>query len=125
MSNYPAGVSDAHPYFNPGEVPINMTCEAEEALVVPSFAIKAALIEIHALAGGGYKGDGGQNRPANHGTIVQRIEQLQRLIDEAETETDYDCSWEGEMELPVSEHTEWDCPRCGVTQVADTTGDDR
>lgn len=110
-SNYPAGVSASHPHFNPGEVPINMICEAEEALVVPSFAIKAALIELHYLANGTYPG-------AN--VIVNHIEKLQKLIDETETETDYDCQWQDELELPVSEHTEWDCPRCGVAQVADT-----
>lgn len=120
MSNYPAGVSDSHPYFNPGEVPILMTCKAEEALVVPSFVIKTALNEIHTLAGGSYKGDGGQNRPVNHGTLIRCIEQLQKLIYNIEAEADYECEWEDELELPVSDHTEWDCPRCGVAQIADT-----
>ena len=110
-SNYPAGVSDSHPYFNPGEVPIDMICEAEETLVVPSFAIKMALTELRHLADGTYPGAR---------VIVNHIEKLQKLIDEIETETDYDCQWKGEMELPVSEHTEWDCPRCGTDQVADT-----
>lgn len=108
-SNYPAGVSDSHPHFNPGETPINMTCEAEEALVVPSFAIKAALIRIREVAESG-----------NTGATIRLVAALQREIDDIETETDYDCQWQDELELPVSECTEWDCPRCGAAHVSDT-----
>lgn len=115
MSNYPDGVTDAHPHFNPSERPTTVSCESEEAQVVPSFAVKAALIELlehleqKERAGG-----------VNHATIKYRIIKLQKNIDEWDREGDYECQWTGEMELPVSEEAHWDCPRCGVEQSTDT-----
>lgn len=115
MTNYPDGVSDAHPYFNPQEVTIEVECKAEEALVVPSFAMKADLIRLRTLTGHG----------ANMAEVDDLLAVMQHKIDEMEREGDYECQWKGEMELPVSEEAEWDCPRCGVTQTTDTLPDER
>ena len=45
MSNdhYPAGVTDAHPHFNPSERPVTVSCTSEEAYVVPATAVADAL----------------------------------------------------------------------------------
>jgi hypothetical protein len=113
MSNYPDGVTDAHPHFNPSERPTTVDCTTEEALVVPLFAVQQALIAIHETAESGNK-DG----------TVRLIAELQFQIDEIKRESDYECQWVGEIELPVSEEAHWDCPRCGVEQTTDTLPDE-
>jgi len=118
--NYPAGVTDAHPHFNPNEHSVTVSCTSDEALTVPSFAVKAALIELvehlerKEFAGG-----------VNHATIKYRVIKLRELIEETEREESYECQWEGTLDLPHSEEAEFDCPRCGVTQTTDTIPEDR
>lgn len=125
MSNYPDGVSDAHPYFNPQEGSVHVVCGNDTATVVPAHAITKALEKLRKMAGGDYKGDGGLNRPANHGTIVEHIDMMQELVELSEKEADYECPFEGVMDVDISEEAEWVCPLCGVTRVSDTTPEDR
>lgn len=122
MSNYPEGVTDAHPHFNPEECAVTVACEATSALVVPSFAVKAALIELAELlkavptTTAAYAPSASARRKG----ALARVEQLQRNIDEWEQESDYECDHEGEYELPLSEAAEFDCEVCGHTQTVDT-----
>lgn len=114
-SNYPAGVTDAHPHFNPAEGSFAVECGADEALVIPSFAVKAALIELAMHA----------QHPANGATIVAKIKALQDLIDEMEQEREYECGFKDTLDLDVSEEAHWDCPRCGNERTTDTVPEDR
>lgn len=125
-SNYPAGVTDNHPHFNPPRVSASaVECGADEALVVPSFGLKAALEELRVLAGGDYKGDGGLNRPANMGTVLRRIEQLIDSIPLLEQEREYECPFNDEVDLEESECARWVCPECGNDREADTLPEER
>ena len=122
MSNYPDGVTDAHPHFNPSETPVEVECESDEALVVPSFAVKANLQRIKDIY------DKLDMTAPNLGKLMELgdlIAATQNSVDEMEQEGGYECQWKGEMELPVAEDAEWDCPRCGVTQTTDTLPDER
>lgn len=113
--NYPAGVTDAHPHFNPDERPVTVSCTTEEALVIPSFVIKADLIRLRELTG----------HAANMAEVDDLLAAMQFKIDEIEREGGYECQWVGELELPVSEEAMFDCPRCGVEQTTDTVPEDR
>ena len=121
--NYPAGVTDAHPHFNPSEVSMEVECESEEALVVPSFAIKA---ELHGLKDLLDKAAAGSVADADLLTpLFFKVGHLTGLVDRLEREGEYECQWKGEQELALSEEAEWDCPRCGNTNSTDTLPEDR
>jgi hypothetical protein len=123
---YPAGVTDAHPHFNPPrESATAVECGADEALVVPSHMFKTALEELRVLAGGDYKGDGGLNRPASMGTVLLRIEQLIDSIPLLEQEREYECPFKDELDLEESECARWDCPVCGNERETDSLPEDR
>jgi hypothetical protein len=124
-ANYPDGVTDAHPHFNPSETYTEVECTTEEALVIPSFEIKADLVQLKEFADGFSIVAQDARDGDRFTTLGMMIGQLQRKIDEIEREGDYECQWKGEQELPVSEEAEWDCPRCGVTQTTDTVPEDR
>jgi hypothetical protein len=113
--NYPAGVTDAHPHFNPTERPFTVDCTSDEALVIPSFLVKGELQKILDLTG----------HSANMAEVEKELRLLLAEVSDNEREGEYECQWEGELELPVSEEAEWDCPRCGVTQTTDTVPEDR
>ena len=126
--NYPAGVTDAHPHFNPDERPVTVSCTTEEALVVPSFAVKAELNDLQEfvtrLAKQAVEGD----MPwasETLGSINDRISAMRERVEDIEREGGYECQWVGELELAVSEEAEFDCPRCGVEQTTDTIPEDR
>jgi hypothetical protein len=123
--NYPAGVTDAHPHFNPFETYMEVECTTEEALVVPSFTVKAELTMIKTFAEEFASVAGDDANWDRFVALRMMIDQLQGKIDEIEREGDYECQWKGEQELPVSEEAEWDCPRCGVTQTTDTVPEGR
>jgi hypothetical protein len=125
MSNYPDGVTDAHPHFNPAEGSLHLTCGNDEAQVVPVHAIREELKHIWHMAGGAYKGDGGLNRPASMGAIVERIEKLQESLTDWERDSDYECPFEGVVDVDISEEADWRCPVCGGDRVSDTTPEDR
>ncbi|QWY82790.1 hypothetical protein PP641_gp050 [Arthrobacter phage SilentRX] len=115
MSNYPDGVTDAHPHFNPSERPVTVSCTSDEALVIPSFLVKGELQRILDLTG----------HAANMAEVEEQLRLLLAEVSDNELEGTYECQWEGEVELPVSEEAEFDCPRCGVTQTTDTLPDER
>lgn len=125
MSNdhYPAGVTDAHPHFNPDVTYREFECGADEATVIPSFAVKAALIELETYINALTKGRLMDERPHTVQmlqSVVARVQDLQRQIDGMEQDCEYECGWKGELELDVSPEAEWDCPRCGNTRTTDT-----
>ena len=111
--NYPAGVTDAHPHFNSSETYMEVECTTEEALVIPSFLVHSELQLILEAAESGNKA----------GTETA-LRLLLAEITDYERDGDYECQWKGEMELPVSEEAEWDCPRCGQSQTSDTLPDE-
>lgn len=123
--NYPAGVTDAHPHFNPNEHSVTVSCTSDEALTVPSFAVKADLIQLKEFADGFSIVAQDARDGDRFTTLGMMIGQLQRKIDEMEREESYECQWEGTLDLPYSEEAEFDCPRCGVTQTTDTIPEDR
>lgn len=123
--NYPAGVTDAHPHFNPSETSMEVECTTEEALVIPSFAVKAELIQLKEFADGFAEVAVSEVDKGRFVTLGFMVKQLYDRVAELEREGEYECQWKGEQELPVSEEAEWDCPRCGVTQTTDTVPEDR
>lgn len=131
FSNYPAGVTDAHPEFNPPEeVTLDLLCEAEEMELIPSYWVKAQLLELRRLAGGDfkgadYKGDGGTGRPVSSAKLVQSIDEVLEKVYELEDNGSYDCPFDGVVTLPVSEEAEWDCEICGTAHKVDTVPEER
>lgn len=126
--NYPAGVTDAHPHFNPNEHSVTVSCTSDEALTVPSFSVKAGLNDLEEYVNRLSKGRTMDQRPHTVQileSIVNKIGQLREQVEAEEREESYECQWEGELELPYSEEAEFDCPRCGVTQTTDTIPEDR
>lgn len=119
--NYPPGVSDAHPYFNPApEVVVTVTCESEECCVVPSYAVKAGLYELEDMV-----------KKILRLPLSQMAEQLPDLqkqivttrerVEELEDRGDYECPFEGEVEAPGQQaEAEYDCPVCGEPRKVDT-----
>lgn len=114
-SNYPAGVSDNHPHFNPPRVSASaVECGADEALVVPSFAVKAALTEILKVAESG-----------NRAGTERKIAELLAVIPDWEQEAEYECPFNDELDLEESECARWDCPVCGNERETDTLPEER
>jgi hypothetical protein len=112
---YPAGVTDAHPHFNPPrESAAAVECGADEALVVPSFAVKAALTEILEVAESGNK----------LGTL-DLIAELLAVIPDWEQEREYECPFKDEVDLEESECARWDCPVCGNARETDNLPEER
>lgn len=128
MSNYPDGVSDAHPYFNPPrEIAATLECGADSAQVVPSFAVKAALNEITDLLQrvGSPTAAYDATRASSKKKVLERIKALQTEIDELEQEADYECDFRGEVDVEESECARWDCPVCGNERESDTMPEER
>lgn len=119
-SNYPAGVTDAHPYFNPEEVNVMVECGAEEALVLPSFAVKQKLNDLQEFVTRLAKQQDAGFTKDILDTLAGRIENVREELEPLERESDYECPYRDERLLPVSEEAEWDCPDCGNTHSTDT-----
>jgi hypothetical protein len=116
MSNYPAGVSDSHPYFNPPrEIASAVECGADEALVIPSFVIKADLIRLRELTG----------HAANMAEVDDLLAAMQYKIGELEQEREYECPFNDDIDLEESECARWDCPVCGNERETDTMPEER
>jgi rubrerythrin len=122
FSNYPAGVTDSHPHFNPNERPVQVACSVEDATVVPSHVVKQALKELAELmeripsATAAYA----PSPAAARKKALEKVKELQEQIEKLEDVSDFACPFEGELELPVSEEAEWVCPVCGQTRTSDT-----
>lgn len=115
MSNYPAGVSDNHEYFNPPrEVASAVECGADEALVVPFAAVNAAVAEARKLV---ERGD--------HAGAAQQLALLELKLDDWKQEREYECPFNDELDLEESECARWDCPVCGNERETDTLPEER
>lgn len=115
-SNYPPGVTDAHPYFNPQEGSVHVVCGNDVAAVVPSYVLGKALDEMTTWL---------QMKPRTLEQMEERIDAIKTLIERAEREADYECPFEGVMDVAISEEAEWQCPLCGADRTSDTTPDER
>lgn len=107
--NYPAGVSNSHPHFNENTITAEVRCEREEADVVPSFAITTALDELITMLE--YK----PYAPTQKGVILQKAIVLRQQITDLEQNREYECPFDGEVEVEVRDDAEWTCPLCGAT----------
>lgn len=119
LSNYPAGVSDSHPYFNPPrEIAVQVECDAVETAVLPSHAVNAVLQELREYVTRQVKA--GQNGSEILLGVVGRIERSGLRLGTLEQEREYECEFSGEVEMAESEEAEWQCPDCGATRTKDT-----
>jgi hypothetical protein len=121
-SNYPPGVSDSHPYFNPpGEIEVEVECDGDGPLVVPSYRVKTWLNQLEQDLEQVQLLEMSEANMNKVLAVGDWIRSLREEIDEIEDTADYDCTWTGTVELEEGQaEAEWDCPRCGVTQHADT-----
>jgi hypothetical protein len=112
-SNYPAGVTDNHPHFNPPRVSATaVECGADEALVVPSYWIKGELRQLCDTLG------------VTAG-VVERLRLMIATIEAQEQEHEYECPFNGEVDLEESECARWDCPVCGNERETDNAPEER
>jgi len=128
MSNYPEGVSDSHPHFNPPrEIASAVECGNDEALVVPSFGVKAALNEIADLLERIPTGTMAYapSPAAARKAALNVVKRLQGEISEWEQEREYECPFSGEVDLEESECARWDCLVCGAERETDTMPEER
>jgi hypothetical protein len=125
--NYPAGVTNSHPYFNPPrEIATELECGADEALVIPSFTVKAHLNDLSDFLNRKSKGRMVDERTVEMlESIVSRVTTLQKAITEVEQEREYECPFKGEVDVEESEEAHWDCPVCGGDRTADTMPEER
>lgn len=119
MSNYPAGVSDNHPYFNPKETSAAVECGADEAFVVPVHVIREGLAEIAKLL------EYQPYRPVEIGKVENAVNALRAKIEVLQQEREYECPFIGDMDLEESECARWDCPVCGNERETDTIPEER
>lgn len=122
MSNYPEGVSDRHPHFNPRETSAEVECGNDEVIVVPSFYVKGELNEaIAALEKATAAGWAASNAEAT--SVLERLRKTLAGVYSMEKSAEYECPYKGEQDLPVSAEALWDCPLCGDERSTDTTED--
>lgn len=129
MSNYPMGVSDSHPHFNPPRVSASaVECGADEALVMPAHTVVEGLKDLERYINSLTKGRGMEERPHTVQileSIVNQIGQLQERLAPLEQETEYECPFADEVDLEESECARWDCPVCGNERETDTMPEER
>lgn len=111
MSNYPMGVDDSHPHFNQSTTTAEVRCEREEATVIPAVFTQAMLDDLDTLV------ERGRRFPTREGYLTDRIEGFRKRLKTMEQEREYECSYEGEVEVEVREDAEWTCPLCGATHT--------
>jgi hypothetical protein len=116
MSNYPDGVTDAHPHFNPSEGSLHLTCGNDEAPVVPFHAVRTELDELTEWF---------QMKPRALDQIEGRLALLSDYLTTLKLDSDYECPFEGTVDVDISEEAEWDCPVCGGSRTSDTLPEDR
>lgn len=123
---YPAGVTDAHPHFNPAPVSATaVECGADEALVIPSFAVKAALNEFLDWTKRRAYVAKSEEAKAVMGSANARIEKLLEQITALEQEHEYECPFSDEIDLEESECAQWVCPTCGNDRETDNAPEER
>ena len=124
MSNYPDGVSDSHPYFNPQEGSVYVTCGNDEARVVPAHAVIADLNRIREqLDRESASGWAVSNKDAR--AIVEKLDGVIEGVHSIAKDSDYECPFAGVVDVAISEEAEWTCPLCGATRTSDTLPEER
>lgn len=113
--NYPAGVSNSHPHFNQTEVTVEVQCGREEATVVPENAIAMGLDELLDLL------SPTRWKSTPLGTLLTKVSVLRQQVTDLSRDGEYECPYEGEVEVEVREDAEWTCPLCGATHEIDST----
>lgn len=123
-SNYPAGVSDSHPYFNPREGSVHVTCGNDEASVIPTHAVTADLErlrgQLDSLSASGWAVS---NKDAR--AVVDGLDRLIASIVWIAKDSDYECPFIGIMDVAISEEAAWVCPICGAERISDTLPEER
>lgn len=123
FSNYPAGVSDAHPHFNPPEE-MQVICGSEESTVIPSFELKAEMKRLIASV------THLQSVPTSVAiaaipALEQSLTNLLDRVEELEDNGSYACPFEGEVQPELDGGAaNWDCPVCGETNQTILEDDD-
>jgi hypothetical protein len=126
-SNYPAGVSDAHPHFNPQEATVTGTCTADDLTVVPVHVVREAIDGLTDLAKR-YRRAEEAGRPT--GTITLQLETAllmltERLQADQIEGSGLECEFEGEVDAQLQgDVARWDCPVCGHENETDVGPDD-
>lgn len=117
--NYPAGVTNAHPHFNPPrEIAAGVECGADEALVLPNYWVQLKLNEILNIC----------HRLDDSSTSLELVDKIDAALKESmqlAKESDYGCPFNGEVDLEESECARWDCPVCGNERETDTLPEER
>lgn len=112
FSNYPAGVTDAHPEFNPpGE--LQVICGSEESVVIPVRVVKEELARLVKSVGHLIESPtsvAAQALPP----LQQSLQQLLERVEGLEDNGSFACPWEGEVQPDMDNGSaNWDCPVCG------------
>jgi len=119
-SNYPAGVSDAHEYFNPPAISASaVECGADSALVLPNYWVQVKLNEILNIC---------HRLHPDSSVSLELVDKLDKVLAESmglAQETEYECPFNDEVDLPESECAQWDCPVCGNERETDTMPEER
>jgi hypothetical protein len=125
-SNYPAGVSDSHPYFNPPAISANaVECGADEARILPEFLVRVQVMELaHFVQHRIHVSDSDQEVKSLE-AVNERVQKM--LIDWAPLaqEREYECPFNDEIDLEESECARWNCPVCGNERETDTMPEER
>ena len=126
MSNYPDGVSSAHPYFNPPrEIAAGVECGADEARVLPEFAVRVQLSELAAYVQRRAFVSNSEEEVKALEAVNERVQKM--LIDWVPLgqEREYECPFNDELDLEESECARWNCPVCGNERETDTMPEER
>lgn len=125
-SNYPPGVTDAHEHFNPVESLMEVKCDDDETAIVPSHEVKdrLAAIETQLLK----MEDMTAQEAAGHiPDVLAGVKELYERVEELEDFGDFDCTYEGDVEVQITDNgctAEWTCPVCGKGHSEDIGEDD-
>jgi hypothetical protein len=113
-SNYPAGVTDAHPHFNPVESVMEVKCEDDETEVVPTHELKEELGRLEQTLRGMVAGTVGLAMEQLPG-VLKRVTALKERVEELEDVSNWECTFEGDVEVQITDNgatAEWTCPVC-------------
>lgn len=125
-SNYPAGVTDAHPHFNPVHSLMEVKCDDDETAIVPSHELKEELGRLEQTLRGLLAGTTSaalEQLPR----VLERVTALRERVEELEDFGDFDCTYEGDVEVEIVDAgatAVWVCPTCGKEHREDIGEDD-
>jgi hypothetical protein len=84
--------------------------------VVPFHAVRKELDELTEWF---------QMKPRALEQIEGRLALLSDYLTTLKRDSDYECPFEGTVDVAISEEAEWDCPVCGVSRTSDTLPEER